>query len=214
MGRTTDKGWAAGSVLQVESFDRSLQASNLAVPAFVHLEPLSSSEYGLRFRSALQRGNVWLRQRCPYFILCVARKILISVHLFIRLFMFLHWKKKARSRVKGSTWLPVMASCGTTTGKIKSVFEATVLIMMESTRAGPTPTLWYTAMKLYQKAPCVNCISTWNSTSPRIKEPMERLWFLDLSGYAVLFFYFYNLLLSEQVASHTTTFTLSFRAFI
>lgn len=160
------------------------------MPAFVRLESLSSSEYGHRFRSALQRGNVWLRQRCPYFILCVARKILISVHLSIRLSMFLHWKKKARSRVKGSTWLPVTASCGTTTGKIKPVFEATVLIMMESVCAGPTPTLWCTAMKSYQKAPCVNCISTWNSTSPRTKEPMERLWFLDLSRYAVLFFNF------------------------
>lgn len=38
--------------------------------------------------------------------------------------MFLHLRKKTGPRGKGSTWLLVIASCGTTTGKIKSVFEA------------------------------------------------------------------------------------------
>lgn len=39
--------------------------------------------------------------------------------------MFLHLKKKTQPWVKGSTWLLVIVSCGTTTGKLKSVFENT-----------------------------------------------------------------------------------------
>lgn len=45
-------------------------------------------------------------------------------HFLFRLSMFLHLKKKTHSWVKGSTWLRVIVSCGTTTGKLKSVFKA------------------------------------------------------------------------------------------
>lgn len=38
--------------------------------------------------------------------------------------MFLHLKRKTHPQVKGSTWLLVIVSFGTTTGKLKFVFQA------------------------------------------------------------------------------------------
>lgn len=38
--------------------------------------------------------------------------------------MFLHLKKKTHPQVKGSTWWLVIVSFGTTTGKLKFVFQA------------------------------------------------------------------------------------------
>lgn len=160
VGRTNKQGWAAGSVIQVEAFGHSVQASPLAVPAVICLEALSSSEYGHQFCSDLQRGNAWLHQGSTPSTLCTVviwtcvweLRFWFLFYFFMRLSMFLHLKKKTRPRVKGSTWLLVILSCGTTTGKLKSVFEATkvfyvVLITMESINVGPLPTPWCTAMK-------------------------------------------------------------------
>lgn len=78
VGGTTDKGGTAGSVVQVQSFDLSVQASALAVPAFVRLESVSSSEYGHQFCSGLQRGNlassVWHGFKTLWMFECVCPK--------------------------------------------------------------------------------------------------------------------------------------------
>lgn len=85
------------------------------------------------FRAALFQHSALL----IFELVCVwEEKFWFQFHFFIRLPMFLHWKKKTHPRVKGSTWLLVIVSCGTTTGKLQSVFEATKKLLCSSKQDG------------------------------------------------------------------------------
>lgn len=87
--------------------------------AVLRLEVLPSSESGHQFRPELQRGKTTPAVGGKDFPLghYAWKK---GWHLFFsfdRLCTSLHLKKNSRRKVKGSTWSPVILSCGITTGQ-------------------------------------------------------------------------------------------------
>lgn len=119
------KNWGE-RLTKVEQLAQSFRSKPLTARYKPRLWPCEpSSVWNLFPRQSMAIG---FAQRCKEVMapsLSMQRRVLISVHLFVRLSMFLHLKKKTRPWAKGSTWLLVIVSCGTTTGKIKSIFEAT-----------------------------------------------------------------------------------------
>lgn len=91
MGRPSEEGGAACSVVPTESSGLKLQTSTVAVPAFLRLEALSSSEYGYQLLSELQRGNAdyYISLYRRFYSLCVKEEMLTfvpcipqAVHIF------------------------------------------------------------------------------------------------------------------------------------
>lgn len=117
------KNWGE-RLTKVEQLAQSFRSKPLTARYKPRLWPCEpSSVWNLFPRQSMA---IAFAHRCkevtPGFGTVLVYRFLISVHLFVRLSMFLHLKKKTRPRAKGSTWLLVIVSCGTTTGKIKSIF--------------------------------------------------------------------------------------------